>query len=58
MGIFLCNFEDLGLAKYMHYSVRDNGTVIKKAAYVIIGKDLEGQKDVLGIWLGANESSK
>ena len=42
----------------MHYSVRDNGTVIKKAAYVIIGKDLEGQKDVLGIWLGANESSK
>jgi transposase-like protein len=42
----------------VHYSVRDNGTVIKKAAYVIIGKDLEGQKDVLGIWLGANESSK
>ena len=42
----------------VHYAVRDNGTVIKKAAYVIIGKDLEGQKDVLGIWLGANESSK
>lgn len=42
----------------IHYNVRDNGIVIKKAAYVAIGTDLEGRKDVLGIWLGANESSK
>lgn len=42
----------------VHYSVRDNGSVVKKAAYVIIGTDLEGQKDVLGIWLGASESAK
>ena len=42
----------------IHYSVRDNGIVSKKAAYVAIGTDLEGKKDVLGIWLGATESSK
>lgn len=30
----------------------------KKAAYVTIGTDLEGKKDVLDIWLGASESSK
>lgn len=40
------------------YNVRDNGIVVKKAAYVAIGTDLEGRKDVLGIWLGAAESSK
>ena len=42
----------------VHYSVRDNGIVTKKAAYVAIGTDLDGRKDVLGIWLGVNESSK
>lgn len=42
----------------IHYNVRDNGIVTKKAAYVAIGTDLEGRKDVLGIWLGASESSK
>ena len=42
----------------IHYNVRDNGIVEKKAAYVAIGTDMEGKKDVLGIWLGANESAK
>lgn len=42
----------------IHYQVRDSGVVTKKAAYIAIGTDLEGQKDVLGIWLGVNESSK
>ena len=42
----------------VHSNVRDNGIVTKKAADVAIGTDLEGRKDVLGIWLGANESSK
>lgn len=42
----------------VHYSVRESGIVTKKAAYVAIGTDLEGKKDVLGIWLGATESSK
>jgi len=42
----------------IHYNVRENGIVIKKAAYVAIATDLEGKKDVLGIWLGATESAK
>ncbi len=42
----------------VHYNVRDNGIVTKKAAYVAIGTDLDGKKDVLGIWLGASESAK
>ncbi|BAK97766.1 putative transposase [Oscillibacter valericigenes Sjm18-20] len=29
----------------VHYSVRENGIVTKKAAYVAIGTDLEGKKD-------------
>lgn len=42
----------------VHYNVRESGIVTKKAAYVAIGTDLDGRKDVLGIWLGTNESSK
>ena len=42
----------------IHYNVRDNGIVMKKVAYVAIDTDLEGKKDVLGIFLGANESAK
>lgn len=32
--------------------------VTKKAEYVATGTDLEGRKDVLGSWFGANESAK
>ena len=42
----------------IHYNVREEGSVRKKAAYIIIGLNLEGKKDILGIWLGATESSK
>lgn len=42
----------------IHYKVREDGIVIKKAVYIAIGTDLEGKKDILGIWVGANESAK
>jgi len=29
-----------------------------KAAYMVISMDLNGNKDVLGMWIGENESSK
>jgi len=32
--------------------VRDDGTVINKAAYVTVGVDVDGRKHVLGIWIG------
>jgi putative transposase len=42
----------------IHYKVRQDGQVVSKAAYMVVGIDLEGCKDVLGIWIGENESSK
>jgi transposase-like protein len=42
----------------IHYKVRDDKQVVIKAAYVVLGVDMNGEKDVLGIWIGANESSK
>lgn len=42
----------------IHYKVREDKQIVVKAAYVVIGVDLDGNKEVLGIWIGANESSK
>ena len=42
----------------IHYSVRDNGVIRKLAAYVILGINLEGKKEVLTIEVGQNESAK
>ena len=42
----------------IHYSVRKDGVVVKKAIYLAIGIDKEGRKEVLGFWIGENESSK
>jgi transposase-like protein len=42
----------------IHYKVKQEGRVINKAAYMVVGIDLEGCKDVLGMWIGENESSK
>lgn len=42
----------------IHYNVRQEGRVIKKAVYIAIGITLEGVKDVLGLWIGENESAK
>jgi len=42
----------------VHYSVRTDGIVSKLAAYVVLGVNLDGYKEVLGLYVGANESSK
>ena len=42
----------------IHYSVRDNGIIRKLAAYVILGINKDGIKEVLSITIGENESSK
>ena len=42
----------------IHYSVRDNGVIRKLAAYVILGINQDGYKEVLTIEVGENESSK
>jgi transposase-like protein len=42
----------------IHYKVRQDAKVVSKAAYIIIGVNMQGFKDVLGIWVGENESAK
>lgn len=39
-------------------SVRDGGTVTKKAVYIALGMTLEGRREVLGLWLEATEGAK
>ena len=38
--------------------VRTDNSVVNYCAHVIMGVNLDGYKEVLGIWLGENESSK
>lgn len=42
----------------IHFHVRSEGTIIKKAVYIAIGIQLDGRRDVLGMWVGENESAK
>ncbi len=42
----------------VHYNVRQDNAVIKKAVYIAIGVNLNGTKEVLGMWIGGNESAK
>lgn len=42
----------------IHYKVRDEGKIKNKAAYVVLGVNKDGFKDILEIWIGENETSK
>jgi len=42
----------------IHYNVRQDGRIVKKAVYIALGLDLDGRRDVLGMWVGENESAK
>ena len=42
----------------IHYKIRENHQIVTKAAYVILGIDSNGFKDILGLWVGASESAK
>ena len=42
----------------IHYKIREDGRILNRAAYVVLGVTLEGNKDILSITIGANESSK
>lgn len=42
----------------IHYKVKQDGKIISKAVYICLGIDLNGRKDILGVWVGENESSK
>ncbi|WP_210542885.1 IS256 family transposase [Rhodoferax sp. PAMC 29310] len=42
----------------IHVKVRDNGTVRVKALYLAIGVNLDGLKEVLGLWMAQTEGAK
>jgi putative transposase len=41
----------------IHFKIREDGKVITKAVYSILGVNMKGQKEVLGLYLGHNESA-
>ena len=42
----------------IHYHVRNEGRIVKQAVYIAIGIGMDGRKDVLGMYVGQNESAK
>ncbi len=51
-------WQNRPLENAYYYKVREDKQIVVKAAYVVIGVNLDGEKEVLGICIGANESSK
>ena len=41
----------------IHYKVQDEGKVVTKAAYTALGVDINGKKDLLGLWVGQSEGA-
>src|SRR5450432_3510556 len=42
----------------LRVKIRDGGHVVNKAIYVAIGVNMEGKKEVLGLWAARNEGAK
>ena len=41
-----------------YFSVKENGIVVKKAVYIALGVTMEGEKEILGFYIGNAESAK
>ena len=48
----------VGFLDAIHYHVRSEVQIMKKAVYIAIGINMSGIKEVLGMWVGENESAK
>jgi putative transposase len=42
----------------IHFKVRDEHRIVNKAAYISMALDMQGHKDILGIWIGEQEGAK
>ena len=42
----------------LRVKIRDNGPILAKTVYIAIGVDMEGRKDILGLWVAKTEGSK
>ena len=53
-------FEEVYMIVWMDgivFKVRENSRVINKTVYIAVGLRRDGKKEVLGLWLGKNESA-
>lgn len=54
-------FEEIYAVTFMeaiYYHLCNEGRIVKRAVYIAIGIDMEGHKDVLGMYVEQNESAK
>lgn len=42
----------------VHFKVREDGRIVVRCAYVVLGINGQGLKEILGIWIGENEGAK
>jgi len=42
----------------LHFKVREGGKIVNKCAYIMLGINSSGMKEILGIWIGGSEGSK
>ena len=45
------------MSGWYRFKVRENGKVINKTVYLCVGLNKDGLKEVLGMWVGKNESA-
>lgn len=53
--------EDIYAIIYLdaiHFKVRENRKVVTKAVYTVYGVDLDGERDVLGLYIGESEGAR
>ena len=43
---------------YIHYKIHEDGRILSRAAYIVLGVTMEGYKEILSITVGTNETSK
>jgi transposase-like protein len=41
----------------IHYKIKENGKICSKAVYTILGVNIEGRKEVLGLYISENEGA-
>jgi len=41
----------------IHYKIKDGGKYVSKAVYTVLGVDMEGKKDILGLYLSESEGA-
>jgi len=41
----------------IHYKIKENGRYVSKAIYTILGVNLSGKKEILGLYLSENEGA-